>query len=117
MKLYHYPKCSTCRKAIKFVEAQSIQAELIDIASQPPSKTELKKMLKIYNGELKRLFNTSGMQYRELNLKESLPTMSEAEAIELLAGNGMLVKRPFLLDGDKTGLLGFKQAEWEEALT
>lgn len=74
-------------------------------------------MLKIYNGELKRLFNTSGMQYRELNLKESLPTMSEAEAIELLAGNGMLVKRPFLLDGDKTGLLGFKQAEWEKALT
>jgi len=113
MKLYQYPNCSTCRKAIKFLREKEVEFESIDITKQPPSEDELQSMLESYNGELRKLFNTSGMQYRELNMKEKLPTMQAQEAIELLAANGKLIKRPFLLNLNNQGIVGFKQADWE----
>ncbi len=112
MKIYTYAKCDTCRKAVKWLQARAIAFTEIPIREQPPTKAELKRMLAIYEGDLKRLFNTSGGDYRELKLGEKLPSMSESEAIDLLATNGNLVKRPFLLT-ETAGLVGFKEAEWE----
>lgn len=116
MKLYQYPNCSTCRKAIKFLDAAGQQYESINITEQPPSVAELKTMLEHYNSNIRKLFNTSGMQYRELNLKEALPNMTQEQAIELLSGNGKLVKRPFLL-GANGGVVGFKEEVWQQLLT
>ena len=113
MKLYQYPKCSTCRKATKFLTEKGIEFESIDITQQPPLKDELSAMLASYDGELRKLFNTSGVQYRELKMKDKLPSMSVDQAIELLASNGKLIKRPFLLDQNNRGVVGFKEAEWE----
>jgi len=113
MKLYQYPNCSTCRKAIKYLDAKGFQFESIDITVQPPTKAELATMLSSYSGDIRKLFNTSGLQYRELNMKEKLPGMSNDEAIELLSGNGKLIKRPFLLKGDK-GIVAFKEELWSE---
>ena len=112
MKIYTYAKCDTCRKAVKWLQARAIVVTEIPIRDEAPTKAELRRMLAIYAGDLKRLFNTSGGDYRELKLGEKLPSMSEAEAIELLAGNGNLVKRPFLLT-ERAGLVGFKESEWE----
>ena len=112
MKLYQYPKCSTCRKAVKFLNDNNIEFASIDITQKPPTKAELKNMLVSYDGEIRKLFNTSGIQYRELNMKEKLPTMTVKEAIDLLAGNGKLIKRPFLLNADKQGVVGFKEEAW-----
>lgn len=111
MKLYQYPKCSTCRKAIKFLNEKAIDVEVIDISVQQPSVAELQQMLTA-QGALKKLFNTSGMQYRELDMKNKLPLMSEADALTLLSENGMLIKRPFLLGAD-VALLGFKEDVWQ----
>ena len=116
MKVYSYNKCSTCRNAVKFLEKKKVDAKVIDIVSTPPTKTDLKKMLKFYNGELRRLFNTSGIQYRELGLKDKLPKMSEDKALDLLSKNGKLVKRPFLISKD-VGLVGFKEDEWKKVIT
>lgn len=113
MKLYQYPKCSTCRKAVKFLNENNIEFTSIDITQKPPTKAELNSMLASYDGQLRKLFNTSGMQYRELNLKQELPLMTTKQAIDLLAGNGKLIKRPFLLNADKQGIVGFKEADWE----
>lgn len=113
MKLYQYPNCSTCRKAVKFLREKGIEFESIDITKQPPSPSELTAMLNSYGGELRKLFNTSGLQYRELNMKEKLPSMDTQEAIELLAHNGKLIKRPFLLNKSDEGKVGFKEVEWE----
>jgi len=115
MKIYTYAKCDTCRKAVKWLQARDLEFTEIPIREHPPTKAELKRMLGIYQGDLKRLFNTSGGDYRELNLGEKLPTMSEGEAIDLLATNGNLVKRPFLLT-ETAGLVGFKETEWEAFL-
>lgn len=115
MKLYTYAKCGTCRKAVKWLEVNQIAFEEIPIREQPPSKTDLRKMLKVYGGEIRRLFNTSGLDYRELKLKDHLPGMSSAEAIDLLAGNGNLVKRPFLLTNDN-GAVGFREDDWRDLL-
>jgi arsenate reductase (glutaredoxin) len=111
-RVYQYSKCSTCVKAMQFLKAKKIDFESIEITEQPPSVSELKQMLKIYDGDLKKLFNTSGIQYRELDLAKKLPTMSESEALKLLSTNGKLVKRPFLLVGDK-GLVGFREEAWK----
>ena len=113
MKLYQYPNCSTCRKAIKFLEQHGCDFKSINIVEQPPTKTELRAMLASYEGNIKKLFNTSGLQYRELNMKEKLPQMSSAELIDLLATNGKLIKRPFLLNTAKNGIVGFKEADWQ----
>lgn len=112
MKLYQYPKCSTCRKASKFLREQGIEFESIEITETPPAKSELKAMLASYAGDIRKLFNTSGVQYRELNMKDKLPNMNAQQAIDLLAGNGKLIKRPFLLNDDKQGIVGFKEASW-----
>ena len=114
LKVYHYSNCSTCRKALKWLDAREFLYTDIDITEKPPTKTELKKMLKHYDGDLRLLFNTSGVAYREQKIKDKLPALSPGEAIDLLAGNGRLVKRPFVLT-PKTGLVGFKEDEWKSA--
>ena len=112
IKVYEYRGCGTCRKALKWLEAKGIEFERIAIRERPPSRTELKRMLKAYEGNLRALFNTSGGDYRALNMKEKLPSLSNVEAIDLLAGNGNLVKRPFVMTKD-SGVVGFNEAEWE----
>ncbi len=113
MKVYTYKNCDGCRKATKWLKAQGIEFEEIPIRETPPTKEELKEMLGYLGGDLRKLFNTSGGDYRSMNLKETLPTMSEAEAFELLGGNGNLVKRPFLLAENK-GTVGFKEDVWAD---
>ena len=116
MKLYQYPKCSTCRKASKFLQEQDSDFVSIDITQQPPNKTELRKMLKNYDGNIRKLFNTSGVQYRELGLKDKVAEMSASDAVELLSGNGKLIKRPFLLLADGNGAVGFNEETWTDLL-
>ena len=114
-RLYVYEKCDTCRRALKFLAARCVKAEMIPIREQPPSKVELQRMLKILGGDLRKLFNTSGMDYKALGLKDKLPGMSAAAAIALLSKNGNLVKRPFLLT-KASGTVGFKEEIWRELL-
>jgi len=113
MKIYQYPKCGTCRKALKWLDENGVTYESIHIVEQPPSKEELKKLIEKSGLEIKKFFNTSGMKYRELGLKDKLKEMSEDEMIELLASDGMLIKRPIVTDGTKV-TLGFKETEFEE---
>jgi arsenate reductase len=117
LKLYAYSGCSTCKNALKWLKQHAIDCEEIAIRETPPSLAELKAMLAAHDGELRRLFNVSGMDYRSLGLKDKLPGMSTEEALQLLAGNGNLVKRPFAIDvKKKVSLVGFKEAEWQVAL-
>ncbi len=113
--LYCYSKCSTCKKALKWLDDNGINYELKDIKDENPDKSTLMDLHKKSNLPLKRFFNTSGMIYREMELSKKLPTMSEDEMYELLATDGMLVKRPILITDD-TVLTGFKEASWKEAL-
>ena len=113
LRIYTYEKCGTCRNALKFIAARGWRADVIPIREQPPTKAELKKMLGLVGGEIRRLFNTSGLDYKALGMKDKLSTMSEAGAIDLLSRNGNLVKRPFVLSA-KGGTVGFKPEEWEE---
>ena len=115
MKIYQYPKCSTCRKALQFLKQLDTDAEVIDISFTPPTKSEILRMLKHYNNEVRKLFNVSGLQYRDLNLKDKLPKMDLDKAIDLLSKNGMLIRRPFLISS-KVGLLGFDEKEWKAKL-
>ena len=115
LRIYEYNGCGTCRKALKWLEAKGIQYDKIPIREKPPSKSELKRMLKVYEGNLRRLFNTSGGDYKALNLKDKLPSLSDTQAIDLLAGNGNLIKRPFVLT-KKSGVIGFKEEEWAKLL-
>ncbi len=113
MKFYEYKTCSTCIKAAKFLAAKKVNFERIPIVDQPPTITELKKML-LFVGDIKNLFNTSGQLYRELNISEKVKNgLSDSEALELLAKNGKLIKRPFLLS-DKFGVVGFKEETWQK---
>ncbi|MCJ1909181.1 arsenate reductase family protein [Planococcus ruber] len=111
---YAYPKCTTCRKAKKWLEQNGVEFNEIHIAENPPSKEELRKIYESSGMELKKFFNTSGMIYRSLGLKEKLSNMSEDEQLELLASDGMLIKRPLAFDGQKT-TLGFKEADYQNA--
>ncbi|CAN2255179.1 MULTISPECIES: arsenate reductase family protein [Bacillus] len=113
LTFYWYPKCGTCRKAKKWLEDHGKEINEIHIAEQPPSKEELKALYEKSGLELKKFFNTSGMKYRELNLKEKLYHMSEDEQLELLASDGMLIKRPLTTDGEKV-TVGFKEDQFEE---
>ena len=115
MLLMEYPKCSTCKKAKKWLDEHSCVYEDRHIAEKNPSVDELKTWHALSGLPLKKFFNTSGMLYRQLNLKEKLPKMTEEEQLELLASDGMLVKRPILVK-DQTVLVGFKEAEWETIL-
>ena len=110
-----YPKCSTCKKAQTWLEDQGLDYQLRDIKTQNPTQEELRQWHAQSGLPLKRFFNTSGQQYRALGLKDRLPQMTQEEQLALLASDGMLVKRPILLDGDKV-LVGFRQGEWEAAL-
>lgn len=110
-----YPKCTTCQKAKKFLDERSADYTQRHIKEEKPSVEELRAWWKESGLPLKKFFNTSGMQYRELGLKDKLSGMSEEEQLNLLAGDGMLVKRPILV-GDGFVLTGFRQDEWEEKL-
>ena len=115
LKIYTYANCDTCRRAVKWLRAHDLAFAERAIRETPPTPAELRTMLAAYGGELRRLFNTSGGDYREQKLGEKLPGMTEAAALALLAGNGNLVKRPFLLGG-KVALVGFDEAAWTAAL-
>lgn len=106
-----YPKCSTCQKARKWLEEHGVEYTERHIVEENPTYDELKKWHEMSGLALKKFFNTSGMLYKEMQLKDKLPAMSEDEQLQLLATNGMLVKRPLLVMGD-TVLVGFKEAEW-----
>lgn len=110
-----YPKCSTCKKAQNWLQAHGLSYTLRDIQTENPSQEELRRWHSQSGLPLKRFFNTSGQQYRALGLKDKLPAMSEAEQLALLATDGMLVKRPLLVAGDKV-LVGFQEAAWAAAL-
>ena len=114
-KVYCYPRCTTCKKAVKWLEENGIDYEYKHIVEETPSKENIKKYYKESGLPLKRFFNTSGNVYKELNLKEKLAEMSEDEQFELLASNGMVLKRPLLVGKDFV-LVGFKEAEWIEKL-
>ena len=107
MTIYTLKTCDTCRKATKWLKENNIPFREIPIRETPPSKEDLLRALADLNGDVRKLFNTSGQDYRSLNLKEKLPTLSEDEAIALLASNGNLIKRPFLISENSTQV-GFK---------
>ena len=110
-----YPKCSTCQKAKKWLDSNGIDYSERNIKEENPSLEEIRDWRELSGLPLKRFFNTSGMAYRELKLKDRLPRMSEEEQLELLASDGMLVKRPLVI-GDDYVLVGFKEAEWENVV-
>ena len=111
----HYPKCSTCQKAKKWLEEQGVEFEARHIVEQNPTAEELTRWIADSGQPVKKFFNTSGLKYKELALKDKLPTMSETEQIALLATDGMLVKRPLLI-GKGMVLAGFKEDQWKESL-
>ncbi|MBQ4578249.1 MAG: arsenate reductase family protein [Clostridia bacterium] len=110
-----YPKCSTCQKAKAFLDAAGVSYDLRDIKTENPTEEELRKWHALSGLPLKKFFNTSGLQYRALELTKKLPAMTEDEQFALLATDGMLVKRPLLI-GEDFVLVGFKQADWEARL-
>ena len=110
-----YPKCTTCQKAKAWLAEHGIAADVRDIKLENPTAEELQKWWQMSGLPLKKFFNTSGLQYKALGLKDKLPTMTEEEQIALLATDGMLVKRPILV-GEDFVLVGFRQKEWEEKL-
>lgn len=116
MLFIEYPKCSTCKRAKKWLEDNNIDFDDRHIVEENPTAEELKKWHKISGLPVKRFVNTSGMKYRELNLKDKLPDMSDDEIFDLLASDGMLVKRPLVIGTDLV-LAGFKEAEWKEKLS
>lgn len=111
MLFIEYPKCSTCKKAKKYLEDLGVQFEDRNIVEENPTAEELRVWIGRSGYPVKKFFNTSGMKYRELGLKDKLPQMSDEEKIELLSTDGMLVKRPILIDGDRI-LVGFREKEW-----
>lgn len=115
MLFLEYPKCTTCKRAKKWLDEHHIVYEDRHIKEQNPYVAELKEWHTKSGLPLKKFFNTSGLLYKSLGLKDKLPTLSEDEQYELLASDGMLVKRPLIINGD-TVLVGFKEAEWTEKL-
>lgn len=113
--IYTHARCSTCRDAVKWLRAHRVEFTEKPIYDQPPGVAELKRMLAFQDGNVRQLFNTSGLQYRERNLAAELPALSESAALALLASDGRLVKRPFLL-GEGIGLVGFSSSAWRVLL-
>lgn len=117
LRLYAYQGCSTCRNAVKWLKAHDVSFEEIGIRETPPTVSELRAMLESRNGDLRSLFNTSGLDYRAMRLKDTLPAMKITEALKLLSEHGNLVKRPFAIDQTKgVFLVGFKEPEWKAGL-
>ncbi len=116
MKYYDYPKCSTCKKALKFLGEHDQTVESVHLVEETPSADVLRDLWQRSGLDLKKFFNTSGKVYRGENYKERLPTMSDEDKLAALAGNGMLIKRP-ILDTGKTVLVGFREAAYREALS
>ena len=113
--VYCYSRCTTCKKALKWLDDNKIEYKLLDIKTEHPDKETLKKYYSMSGLPLKRFFNTSGIQYREMELSKKLPSMSEDEQLSLLATDGLLVKRPLLVGKDFV-LTGFKEEEWKRLL-
>lgn len=113
--LVEYPKCSTCQKAKKWLESQNIDFQSRHIVEETPIVEELQNWLEKSGLEIKRFFNTSGLVYKNMNLKEKLEQMTESEKLNLLASNGMLIKRPILV-GEDFVLVGFREAQWSEKI-
>lgn len=113
---YWYPKCSTCRNAKRWLEEHEIPFEAIDMVTTPPQSEQLLAWIQSSEAPLTRFFNTSGMKYRELQLKEKVPTMTAQDAADVLATDGMLIKRPLLVSGDRFLINGFKENEYEGVL-
>jgi arsenate reductase len=114
VRVYQYPKCGTCRKALKWLDAEGVDYESVHIVDRPPSRKALATLVKRSGLPLKRFFNTSGQSYRNGGFKERLPSMSDAEKLDALAADGKLLKRP-IVDGEGFVLVGFKEAEYAEA--
>lgn len=111
MLFIEYPKCTTCKRAKKYLEEKGVDFEDRHIVEENPTAAELKKWIDMSGYPIKKFFNTSGVKYRELKLKDKLPEMTDEEKIQLLATDGMLVKRPLLIDSERV-LVGFKEKEW-----
>ena len=114
-----YPRCSTCQKALKWLQERGIEVEVRDIVQQNPSEAELEEWIDRSGLAVNRFFNTSGLKYKELGLKDKLPEMPEDRQLALLASDGMLVKRPLLIGGTGAApavLVGFREAEWQQLL-
>lgn len=112
LTFYCYPKCSTCRKAKKWLDEQNIQYEEIHIVDNPPTREQIEELYKKSDLELRKFFNTSGKKYRELGLKDKVKTATEQELIDLLSSDGMLLKRPIVFDGNKV-TVGFNEEQFE----
>ena len=115
IKVYCYSRCTTCKKALKWLDDNNVKYELIDIKENNPDEATIRKYYEKSGLALKKFFNTSGIIYRDLGLSKKLPDMTEEEQIKLLASDGMLVKRPLLVSGNLI-LTGFKEVEWAEKL-
>ena len=113
--VYCYARCTTCRKALKWLDEREIAYRPVDIKTDHPDETVLRRLHRLSGLPLRKFFNTSGMLYRKLELSKKLPEMSEEEMLSLLAADGMLVKRPLVITDDSV-LLGFKEDVWEQAL-
>jgi arsenate reductase len=113
LKIYQYPKCSTCRQALTFLKHHEVEVESVDIVEHPPSKTELARVLRLSGLPVKKLFNISGQSYREGRFGERLPSMSESDALDALARDGKLIKRPLIV-GEVFALVGFDEAAYRQ---
>ena len=113
LTFYGYPKCGTCRKAAKWLDEHNIPYNYVHIVEETPSKEKMEELYQKSGLELKKFFNTSGMKYKELGIKDKLKDMSQDEQLELLASDGMLIKRPIVTDGEKV-TIGFKEDQYEQ---
>ena len=113
MTFYWYPKCGTCRNAKKWLDAHQLSYEAVHIVEHPPSREQLQDLYQKSGLELKKFFNTSGMKYRELGIKDKMKSATDEELLDLLASDGMLIKRPILTDGERV-TVGFKEEEYEK---
>lgn len=112
MKIWKYNRCGTCRNALKYLDSRSIEYTPLEILETPPSEEEIRTMLGYLLGDIKKLFNTSGVKYREGNYKDKIKTMSVDDAVSILSKDGALIKRPFVLTETK-GTVGFKEDIWD----
>ena len=115
IKIYCYPRCTTCQRALKWLDGKSAEYECINIKEDNPDKETLRALWQKSGLDLKKFFNTSGILYREKGLSQKLPQMSDEEKLDLLSSDGMLVKRPILIT-ENSVCVGFKEAEWEKSL-